>query len=367
MRPPTTADSRRNGRYSPCLLRRFIGVSVAVMLLGSTLLGIRMSAAAAENAAVAQRLVPDHLFGVDFATESVGYASGYYGTVLKTIDGGSHWLRLDTGGNELLRRIEAVDALHVWAVGHRGSVLHSSDGGSRWVSQYQLPGSNLRDVAFTNTRSGWVVGHEALISATTDGGQTWHRQALKGYEGRDQPRLNAVLAIDEQRVVVAGEFGVIAVSQDAGQNWTLLDTPARTTLTALASRNGLVTAVGLDGVIWQFAIDDPGALKVVNSGTHEHLFDVATDVDGAVVVGNTVLLDVVGQHVRRLSTDSGIDLPFGWYHGVAVLPSSTGVLAVGIRGEIIKARGTDRRFAPLARISDPTTVSASAATTSRAG
>lgn len=347
---------------------RSLAVASVVLITVLGLLDERPMATSDLSEAQVKRLVPDHLYGVDFIDDSTGFAVGYYGTLLKTVDGGRHWRRLATGSRELLRRVELVDASRIWVVGHRGSVLHSADGGESWARRHHIPGVYLRDVSFSGPDVGWVVGHDAQIVATRDGGRDWQPQHLSGYEGRDQPRLNAVLALDEQRAVLAGEFGVIAVTRDGGQEWSLLKTPSRATLTALSSHDGRVTAVGLDGVIWRFQIEDPNTLHVVASGTDEHLFDVEVDQQGvAAIVGRSVLLELrQDDMVRSLAADAAVELPYSWFHGIAQLPSGS-LLAVGNRGGIIKSDPGNRRFTPLARLGDPTTVSAVNAKPARAG
>ena len=336
---------------------RSLGLGLAALLIGAYgLFGNPLAASPGSGAAVVNRLVPDHLYGVDFVDGQTGFASGYYGTLLKTENGGLHWTRLSSGVDQLLRRVDAVSEQLVWAVGHRGSILHSSDGGHRWQEQHRLPGVYLRDLSFADSDVGWVVGHEAAIMHTRDGGRSWQRQELSGYSGRDLPRLNAVLALDRQRAVLAGEFGVLAITEDGGDNWRLIETPAKKTLTALAQAGGQVTAVGLDGIAWQLSLGHDPAVHALSTGTREHLFDIALDTDGnGVVVGRSVLLRIERDRLTPVFADAGVELPYNWFHGVSVLPVGE-LLAVGGRGVVIKTAGIDEPFEILARLDDPVTV-----------
>ena len=336
---------------------RILGLGILSLLAaGYGLFGNSLSASPGTGSTSISRLVPDHLYGVDFVDGQTGFASGYYGTLLKTENGGSHWTSLNTGVDQLLRRVDAVSDRLVWAVGHRGSVLHSVDGGDSWYEQHHLPNIYLRDLSFADDRIGWVVGHEGSILHTRDGGRSWQRQELSGYSGRDLPRLNAVLALDGQRAVLAGEFGVLAFTEDAGANWHLIDTPGRNTMTALDQVAGLVTAVGLDGIAWQFRFGSDASVQQLSTGTSEHLFDVALNGDGSgVVVGRSVLLGIAHDQLSPLSAGQAIELPYNWFHGVAALANG-GLLAVGGRGSIIKANSPEQAFAKIARLGDPASV-----------
>ena len=332
-----------------------LGILV-LTVAGYGLFGTRLSASPGAGSAGVSRLVPDHLYGVDFIDGQTGFVSGYYGTLLKTENGGRHWRSLNSGVDQLLRRVDAVSDRLIWAVGHRGSVLHSTDGGYSWHEQHHLPGIYLRDLSFADARVGWVVGHEATILHTRDGGRSWQRQTLSGYSGRDLPRINAVLALDARRAVLVGEFGVLALTEDGGASWHLIKTPGRTTMTALDQADGQVTAVGLDGVAWQFHFGRDATVASLPTGTREHLFDVALKDDGSgVVVGRSVLLRIEQDRLSSLPAVPDVELPYNWVHGVTALPTG-GLLAVGGRGSIIKAESADEPFEKVARLGDPMSV-----------
>ena len=354
MRTQCSSQASSNGRGR--LPWRSLALGGLAVLAGAYGMGGDIQARSGQAAEAAQRLVPDHLYDVDFVDNQTGFASGYYGTLLRSRDGGSHWQRLDTGSNELLRRVEAVDAETIYSVGHLGAVLKSQDGGDSWRISHQ--GSNyLRDLSFADSETGWLVGHEANILATNDGGQSWQTQQLQGYQGRDLPRLNAVLALDAQRALLAGEFGVMALTEDAGTTWQLLKTPGKTTLTALAAAQDQVLAVGLDGVIWRLDLNSRD-FQVLQSGTREHLFDVALDSRGrALAVGRSTLLAIDGDQVQALRAGNSVELPYRWFHGVTVLPNGER-LAVGARGHIIKSASPRLPFVAMAQLGDAQRVSA---------
>lgn len=298
-----------------------------------------------------ERTIRDSLYGVDMLDETFGVAVGYFGSVQTTSDGGQSWTHQVSGSDELLRRVDVVSETSVWAVGHRGTILHSSDAGVSWGIKRQPDDVYLRDIAFANERVGWAVGHDARILKTVDGGEMWEPQAL-AYAGRDLPRLHAVAVISPEKAVIAGEFGVFAVTNDGGLNWHVVDLPIKTTLTALAVANDEIVAVGLDGVavrvggqIFDVADSAGGAVpngpvssvaEVIPTGTKEHIFDVALDGRGhGGAVGRTVLLRFDGTNFGPVTADDSIQLNYSWYHGASILPGGD-VVAVGLNGSIIR-------------------------------
>ena len=306
---------------------------------------------------VARRLVPDNLYAVDFSDSDHGIATGYFGTILKTTDGGQHWVRINSATQELIRRVDMVSASKAWAVGHRGSILHSQDGGTTWVSQKQANATYLRDISFASEKVGWAVGHEATILHTRDGGATWQKQKLSGYKGRDLPRLNGVTALNETSAVLVGEFGVVGLTRDGGKNWQLVASGVRSTLTAVAQKGTDAVAVGLDGAALYLSLEGGPEIRLISTGVKQHIFDIAFNKSGqGIAVGQAVLLRMDGDEVVKIIPDETVDLPYLWFHGVHIQDSGE-VLAVGLRGSIIKTRSLEHSFRQIARLGDPETVS----------
>jgi len=72
---------------------------------------------------------------VDFPATSVGFAVGRSGLILRTRDGGSHWVKLKSGTQKWLTAVCFVDASHGWVVGKSGVLLRTSNGGKTWRGQ----------------------------------------------------------------------------------------------------------------------------------------------------------------------------------------------------------------------------------------
>ena len=66
------------------------------------------------------RFVQDNLFAIDFIDQLHGWAAGYYGTILKTIDGGRNWIHISLPNTDLVRRIQFLNKDYGWLVTHRG-------------------------------------------------------------------------------------------------------------------------------------------------------------------------------------------------------------------------------------------------------
>lgn len=136
----------------------------------------------------------------------------------------------------------AYAAARLVAVGERGVIVISDDDGRQW-RQVPAPTSvTLTSVAFADDRHGVAVGHGGVVLATDDGGQSWAlrldgRQAAERAlaaadtaeqireaerlieDGPDKPFLS-VLMWDARRWLVAGAYGLIFETRDAGTSWT---------------------------------------------------------------------------------------------------------------------------------------------------
>lgn len=234
------------------------------------------------------RLVPDNLFAVDFVGTQFGWVAGYYGTVLKTVDGGVNWTHISLPNTDLVRRIQFLDKDVGWLVTHRGRIMASQDGGDTWETRYLVDNQvNLRNIQFFDVNTGWAVGHEGTILHTKNNGKTWENQFLSNFGGRDLPRLNGLTVLSESRAMLAGEFGVIAETFDAGKTWMIISSPDfKATFTEIEQVGDSVLAVGLNGIVALVHGHDiaksqgSARVELLNSSVDQHFFDVVANKTG---------------------------------------------------------------------------------------
>ena len=294
------------------------------------------------------RFVPDNFFSVDFIDKSHGWAAGYYGTILKTIDGGRNWTHISLPNTDLIRRIQFLDKDYGWLVTHRGRIMSSEDGGNTWKTRYSEDSQiNLRNIKFLDDSIGWAVGHEGTILYTNDGGETWTNQSLSNFTGRDLPRLNGLTVLSKTRAMLAGEFGVIAETVDAGNTWTIISSPdIKATFTEIEQVGNSILAVGLDGVVAQvhsnkvdmLTLPEGGKsvrVKLLKSGVNKHFFDIVANENGeGIVVGLANILTIKnGNKLNKIE----INLPdqdYLYFMGATPISESKYVL-VGARGLVV--------------------------------
>ncbi|SEA21090.1 WD40/YVTN/BNR-like repeat-containing protein [Alkalimonas amylolytica] len=196
-------------------------------------------------------------------------------------DNGSQWQQAEVPVRANLNAVYFVDADYGWAVGHDASIVHSQDGGISWQLQQFLPELDkpLLDVVFENRQHGIAVGAYGLMYRTRDGGDSWqvefHLELLDEEEQDyllelkdDDPELyaieltailphfNRIYRAGEQLLMV-GEAGFFAISDDFGQHWELLEPFYHGSLFDVAvTTEGHWLAVGLRGHV--FLSEDEG-------------------------------------------------------------------------------------------------------------
>lgn len=136
-------------------------------------------------------------------------------------------------------RVNAVFFLNAnlgWRAGESGEIFKTTDGGTTWVKQNSGVTTALRGIAFFDAQNGWAAGAFGAVLRTTDGGTTWKVDRL-AQASPDSYDPGVITPIDASNVYigrpVGGNYGYGGVffSGDAGVSWRLV-TPAPTVITA---------------------------------------------------------------------------------------------------------------------------------------
>jgi photosystem II stability/assembly factor-like uncharacterized protein len=120
---------------------------------------------------------------VSFVNPQTGWAAGDSSLVLRTTDGGVHWISsvFDT----VLGKAEALwfcDSNLGWVADSNG-LYKTRDGGVNWQFIQNLNGAHFRDVVFVTPQKGWVTKNSGpdtpfgryvgRLYSSSDGGITW--------------------------------------------------------------------------------------------------------------------------------------------------------------------------------------------------
>lgn len=172
-------------------------------------------------------------------------AVGERGHIIYSLDG-ENWQQASVPVNVLLTAVDFVDDKVGFAVGHDATLLTTKDGGVTWhIVNYQpeldKPLLNVKVIG----QQVIAIGAYGLYWHSTDAGKTWrnefHDELLieddrlfledlkqyepEAYEDEKQfmlPHFNDVALVGKQ-LILAGEGGFLALSDDNGNNWQLLE------------------------------------------------------------------------------------------------------------------------------------------------
>ena len=295
---------------------------------------------------------PD-LYAVD-ARGSSAWAVGYWGSVLRSDDGGEIWTPVATPGDRSLYAVSFADESHGWTVGEAGALLRTEDAGRSWTSLdlelldpldgqplAKLP--NLFGVAAVSPTEVWIVGDFGTVLHSRDG-RRFEPVAIPPQTFADEniPEriFNAVRFSDREHGWIAGEFGTLLRTSDGGATWigerTLRGAIDDVYLFDLAANgDGWAIAGGVGGV----------ALESDDGGSSWGALPVATTagIFGAAVRGAHGIL-AGDRGVLLVSVDRGASWreperprSFNWLRGAAF--GSDGLAyAVGEQGLILRSR-----------------------------
>jgi photosystem II stability/assembly factor-like uncharacterized protein len=184
------------------------------------------------------------LRGISAVSDKIAWASGSNGTVLRTVDGGATWQKLEIVGAENLdfRNIRAFDkdTAYVLSIGEgdKSRIYKTTDGGRIWQRQF----TNYNSNAFYDCFAFWDSTHGIAMSDSVDGkfplistsdGINWNPVLVKKMpdaltkEGAFAASGTCIATFGKNDVWFAtgGPAARVFHSSDRGINWTVSETP----------------------------------------------------------------------------------------------------------------------------------------------
>lgn len=241
------------------------------------------------------------LTGVQFVSDTEGWAIGHGGVVLHSTDAGEHWTRQLDGRR--IGQIALAEAQSRQAAGEdAGRLEHDAE-----LLVKDGPDKPLLGLYFADAERGWVVGAYGIALATTDGGQHW--QAIMGRIPNPGGRHLYAITATADGLLIAGEQGRLFGSRDGGQHFERIASDyAGTWFGALPVAGGEVLAFGLRGNAWLYTpAEDAAAVEGTDAndaprGRWQQLpmGQAATLTAGLRMADGSVLVVDEGAHVFRV-------------------------------------------------------------------
>lgn len=158
---------------------------------------------------------------VFFLNATTGWRAGESGEIFKTTDGGTTWVRQNSGISAAINGIRFFDANTGWATGAFGAMLRTTDGGNTWLvakvgdSYSNVDVSNITVVDAKTLYVGRLAGsyssYNGTIFSSKDGGVTWQTQSTVPH---------VVTSSGKAWSLQTGGNNVVRVSSDGGQSYT---------------------------------------------------------------------------------------------------------------------------------------------------
>jgi len=158
------------------------------------------------------------IINTSFLDSLNGYSVGYYGTTLKSVNGGSNWLKISTGERNDFLNISISDENYVWCSDLLGNIQMTSNSGSTWSSSFSGDSSSITDFQFINKYTGYLVNSSGKLMKSIDGGLSWSTKDSMNYSTKAVSFLN-------KDTGYFGDFSRIKKTTNGGSNWQIISIP----------------------------------------------------------------------------------------------------------------------------------------------
>ncbi len=137
-------------------------------------------------------------------------------TILRS-ENGRDWLHADTPGAADLTALAAnANGSVLVAVGAKGTILKSADAGKTWTAARNTTlDTDLQSVVSVGNRIWIAAGTRGRILRSIDDAKSW-----KLIDSKLEATMRA-LSVDNGRVMIGGDDGLVGFSRDGGESWQL--------------------------------------------------------------------------------------------------------------------------------------------------
>lgn len=272
---------------------------------------------------VRQGIPHDALFALEMSGKW-GLATGAFGLMLETQDGGGTWNLLQPQTHLGLFGIAHAAGKTV-VVGQQGFVM-TRDGDSDWQVVDSGFDQRLLNVGMNDAGLAVSIGEFGFIARSRDAGATWEQITLNWGDFNDEgyePHLyDAVVAADGS-IMIAGEFGLILRSTDGGDTFAAVHTGDQSVFDMHMARDGSNTgyAVGQEGLVTK-TTDGGATWQDVDANTGANLLGVWSGNGEVVIAGIRELLRSSDDGASFTNT-ADIRIARTWFQGVGAGVSET--------------------------------------------
>ena len=167
------------------------------------------------------------LMDVWFANAEQGWASGAYGSLLRTSNGGRHW-------DDWSHKVGNADELHLngvvgapdgslYLASEWGTVFRSLSNGASWEPlETGYEGSFFGVVVNPVTNSVFAYGLLGTVYRSSDQGETWEQVPAGA-----RASLFGSLAMDDGTLIFVGQGSTATLTRDDGESFNPLGSPSR--------------------------------------------------------------------------------------------------------------------------------------------
>lgn len=276
-----------------------------------------------------------NLTSVAFASESVLFAVGHDGVILRSKDTGATWEKVfdgDDANEQVVAQAKKVFEAFEAKVQAARDAMPSEPTEAQQTAMDDLeaeleeqtfafedaeagarfgPARPMLDVWFKDESTGWVVGSYGQIFETTDGGDSWALIANR-LDNPDYRHYNGLYGDMNGRLIISGEAGRVYVSEDFGQSWVRHDTGYIGHLygaQTLASADGGVAIIsyGFAGNVYRMGAGADKWWKL-DSPVSDSIVGAVKDGARLVMVdqtGRLIATDDKGVSLKLLTTEEG--------------------------------------------------------------
>ena len=158
------------------------------------------------------------LYDIKFVSTGKGFIVGEKGTILSTSDEGKTWQKLEADTTQSLFKIYFLKDNSVgFIIGASGTILKTQDYGNTWSPVTSPTGELLYSISFADYYNGFIVGWNGTIIKTTDQGNSWISE--KSFSDK---YIRDICFINKTTGVLVGGSGEIARTDNGGKSWDVI-------------------------------------------------------------------------------------------------------------------------------------------------